>query len=138
MLSGGASVVSIMIRTALLGLGGPTALVHGPGNERNFPDETISEPVTVGDEKKQRTSSRYIGVCWDKSTSSWRAQLTDPQTKRSHKIGRYASEEDAARAHDYASVQAHGPGATRNFPGEAISELPVTVGEERKKRRKRS
>jgi hypothetical protein len=29
-------------------------------------------------------------------------------------------------------VQAHGPGAGRNFPGESISELPVTVGEERK------
>jgi hypothetical protein len=31
-------------------------------------------------------------------------------------------------------VQAHGPGAKRNFPGEAISEPPVTVGEERKLR----
>jgi hypothetical protein len=42
------------------------------------------------------------------------------------------SQEDAARAYDYAAVQAHGPGAERNFPGEAINELPVTLGEERK------
>jgi hypothetical protein len=35
---------------------------------------------------------------------------------------------DAARAYDCAAVQAHGPGAKRNFP---VSELPVTVGEER-------
>jgi hypothetical protein len=57
-------------------------------------------------------------------------QLTDPQTKRLHHIGSYASEEDAARAYDFAAVQAHGPGVERNFPGEAISELPETVGEE--------
>jgi hypothetical protein len=33
-----------------------------------------------------------------------------------------------------ASVQAHGPGAKRNFPGETTCELPVTVGEKRKQR----
>jgi hypothetical protein len=40
----------------------------------------------------------------------------------------------AARAYDCAAVQARGPGAERNFPGEAVRELPVTVGEERKQR----
>jgi hypothetical protein len=59
-------------------------------------------------------------------------QMRDPQTKRTRYIGSYASEEDAARAYDCAAVQAHGPGAKRNFPGEDISELPETVGEERK------
>jgi hypothetical protein len=29
-------------------------------------------------------------------------------------------------------LQAHGPGAKRNFPGEAINEPPVTLGQERK------
>jgi hypothetical protein len=67
--------------------------------------------VTVGEEQKQRT-----------------------QTKRRHHIGSYASEEDAARAYDFAAVQARGPGAKRNFPGEAISEMPVTVGAQKKQR----
>jgi hypothetical protein len=58
--------------------------------------------------------------------------MWDPQTKRSRFIGYFASEEDAARAYDCAAVQARGPGVKRNFPGEAISELPATVGEERK------
>jgi hypothetical protein len=31
-------------------------------------------------------------------------------------------------------VQAIGPDANRNFPGEAISELPLTVGEEQTQR----
>jgi hypothetical protein len=58
--------------------------------------------------------------------------MHDPQTKRQRRIGIYASEEDAARAYDCAAVQAHGPSAKLNFPGETISELPVSLGEERK------
>jgi hypothetical protein len=108
---------------------------HGPGAERNFPGEDISEPPeTVGGERKQRSSSRHIGVRRDKAGFSWRVQLTDPETKRRLKIGCFASEEDATRAYDCAAVQAHGPGARRNFPGEDISELPLTVGRERKQR----
>jgi hypothetical protein len=105
---------------------------HGAGSKRNFPAEDIREaPATLGEARKQR-SSRYIGVTWDKATSSWIVQLYDPQTKRQRRIGSFASEQDAARAYDCAAVQAHGPGAERNFPGDAISELPATV------RRKRS
>jgi hypothetical protein len=51
----------------------------------------------------------------------------DPQTKCTRSIGCYASEEDAARAYDWAAVQAHGPDAKRNFPGETISELPESL-----------
>jgi hypothetical protein len=51
--------------------------------------------------------------------------MIDPQTKRQRHIGRYASEEDAARAYDYATVQAHGPGTKRNFLGEADAEQPA-------------
>jgi hypothetical protein len=100
---------------------------RGPGTKRNFPGEDIRElPATVGDERKQRSSSRYVGVSWHKARSSWQVQLRDPQTSSRH-IGYYASEEDAARAFDFAAVQARGPGAERNFPGEAISDLPVSV-----------
>jgi hypothetical protein len=92
--------------------------------------------VTVGEEEKQRSSSHYVGVFWYKARSSFLVRMTDPQTKRRQNIGYYASEEDAARAYDCAAVQAHGPGVERNFPGEAISEPPATVGEERKQRRR--
>jgi hypothetical protein len=56
-------------------------------------------------------------------------RLWDPQEQargsKQEAVGAFASEEDAARAYDCAAVQAHGPGAERNFPGEAINELPV-------------
>jgi hypothetical protein len=112
---------------------------RGPGGKCNFPGEDIVElPVTVGEEKweeerKQRSSSRYTGVCfWNKSSSSWEVRLWDSQTnKRTQHIGYYASEEGAyaARAYDCAAVQARGPGAERKFSGEDI-ELPVPAGEQ--------
>jgi hypothetical protein len=114
---------------------------YGSGAKRNFPGEVVSElPETVGEtrkvERKQRSSSRYIGVAWDKASSAWLVQLYEPRTQRSRYVGGYASEEDAARAYDCAAVKAHGPGANRNFPGEVVSEPPVTVGETRKEERK--
>jgi hypothetical protein len=60
------------------------------------------------------------------------ARFKDPLTKNERTIGRYASEKDAARAYDCAAVKLHGQGAKRNFPDEAIPEVPATVGEERK------
>jgi hypothetical protein len=59
-----------------------------------------------------------------------------PQHTRVPPPPRPPTEEDAARAYDCAAVQACGPGAKRNFPGEAIGDPPVTVGEERKRRRR--
>jgi hypothetical protein len=50
-------------------------------------------------------------------------------------LGSFAVEEDAARAYDCVAVQAHGPGAKRNFPGEDNNKPPATVGEERKQRK---
>ncbi|KAG1667901.1 hypothetical protein FOA52_013662 [Chlamydomonas sp. UWO 241] len=110
-------------------------LAHGPGAKRNFPGEVVSElPVTMGEARKERNSSCFVGVYWVKASSSWKARLWDPETKRERHIGYYASEDDAARAYDCAAVLAHGPGAKRNFPGEVIGELPVSMGEERKER----
>jgi AP2-like factor (euAP2 lineage) len=95
---------------------GAAVQANGPGAKRNFPGEVISElPVTVGEERRQRKSSRYIGVAWHKARSSWDVR------KYSRHIGCYASEENAARVYDCVAVHAHGPGAKRNFPGEATS-----------------
>jgi hypothetical protein len=53
--------------------------------------EAISElPVTVGEQKKQRSSSRYLSVCWDNTKSAWVTHLWDKQAQRQQNIGRYA------------------------------------------------
>jgi hypothetical protein len=96
------------------------------------PNSRAASPESGGGAHKRRRhqSSRYLGVSWDKTKSSWRAVLS----KHNLFIGRYNSEEDAARAYDFAAVQARGPGAKRNFPGEAISEPPVSKGEEKRQK----
>ncbi|KAG1677859.1 hypothetical protein FOA52_008623 [Chlamydomonas sp. UWO 241] len=107
---------------------------RGPGADRNFPCEGIPEhPVALSEERKKRKSLRYVGVSWHTATSSWRVDLS--QAGQSQFIGSYASEDDAARAYDFAAVQARGPGAKRNFPGEVIVELPVSVSEDQKQRK---
>jgi hypothetical protein len=99
---------------------------RGPDAKHNLPGETISElPV----EQKQRGNSRYTGVSWDKRSCSWLVNLWEPQTKRTLCIGRYASEEDAARAYDCAAVQSRGPGAKRNFPPASTDANHVSEGD---------
>jgi hypothetical protein len=73
-----------------------------------------------------RKSSSYTGVSWSKGSSAWRVDL------RGEYIGLYASEEDAARAYDCAAVELLGLGTKRNFPDEVISEMPASLGDERR------
>ncbi|KAG1671893.1 hypothetical protein FOA52_003460 [Chlamydomonas sp. UWO 241] len=108
--------------------------MHGPEcTERNFPGDLISEPpVSLGDERRERKSSRFNGVSWHKARKTWQAELWHPDTKRMQYIGLYDSEEDAGRARDWAAVKLHGPGYTkRNFPNEVISEPPAARGGKR-------
>jgi hypothetical protein len=103
----------------------------GLDTKRNFPDEVISEPpASLGDQRRESKTSRFsFGVCWNTDDSVWVAYLTDPQTKRTQRIGCYDSEVDAARAFDCAAVKMHGPGySERNFPDEVISQ-PASRGD---------
>ncbi|KAG1671869.1 hypothetical protein FOA52_003436 [Chlamydomonas sp. UWO 241] len=78
-------------------------------------------------------TSGYRGVCWVMRDTVWEAYLRDLVTKRQQHIGCYTTEEDAARAYDHALVELRGPECTeRNFPGELISEPPVSLGDERR------
>jgi hypothetical protein len=80
-----------------------------------------------------RVRADEVGMARAAHTPTDRRGPTDEDEVQQH-IGCYASEEDAGRAYDCAAVQAHGPGAKRNFPGEAIIEAPETVGKQKKQR----
>lgn len=60
------------------------------------------------------TSSRYKGVRWDKSRNLWIAAIK--VNWRSRFIGRFASEDDAARAYDQKARELFGEFACLNFP----------------------
>jgi hypothetical protein len=63
---------------------------------------------------KLNTSSQFIGVCLDKRSGRWLAQIRY-QGKRIG-LGRFDSEIDAARAYDAAAKKYHGEFARLNFP----------------------
>lgn len=67
--------------------------------------QSHNQPARVG-------TSRYRGVYWDKTRSSWSARLkVDGKTKF---LGRFSSEEDAAEAYDRAALAAYGADALVN------------------------
>jgi hypothetical protein len=67
-------------------------------------------------QKKQGTSSQYIGVHLNKKTGRWIAQIRI-DGKSTH-LGSFASEADAARAYDRAAKKYHKEFAKLNFPEE--------------------
>lgn len=62
------------------------------------------------------TSSRYKGVSWDAENGKWRACTTT--NSKILNLGRFASEEEAARAYDRAAREQFGEFALLNFPEE--------------------
>lgn len=82
---------------------GPYAYVN------DVPDDTW----TMADLPITRKSSQYRGVHFDTPSGKWKAQIQVNKVKKF--IGRYATEEDAARAYD-AYVIANGLPFPLNFP----------------------
>lgn len=60
--------------------------------------------------KADNTSSRYKGVYWDSQRNKWRATIG----KDNKHLGRYKSEEEAARAYNNAANQKYGQYALLN------------------------
>lgn len=59
-------------------------------------------------------SSGYRGASWDWESGRWRAQIT--KDGHTYHLGRFESEEEAARAYDVAALRMHGEFASPNFP----------------------
>lgn len=62
--------------------------------------------------KFSSTSSQYKGVCWNKKTSKWRAQLSSSRQRVF--VGEFTSELDAAHAYDAAALKYFGEFARIN------------------------
>ena len=64
----------------------------------------------------KNTTSKYKGVCWDKTRNKWRVniKINDKQTY----IGRFGIEEDAAKAYNEKALQFYGEYARLNIIGD--------------------
>jgi hypothetical protein len=67
--------------------------------------------------KRENTTSRYVGVSFDKQTNKWKVKIKT-ETKEIY-LGRFSSEIEAAKAYDAAALKYHGEFARLNFPNPA-------------------
>ncbi len=64
--------------------------------------------------KRSNTSSRFKGVSWDRSKRRWYAYINDGSKMKY--LGRYRTEEAAAKVYDEAAVELFGEYARLNLP----------------------
>lgn len=77
--------------------------------------------------KRTPTSSRFLGVYWDRQKRRWVAAITNNRTRVF--LGRHASEVDAAKAYDAAAREHFHEFVLLNFPEpDELSALPNHVG----------
>jgi hypothetical protein len=65
-------------------------------------------------QKTRKTSSRFKGVCWDKSRGKWISKIK--VDRRAIQLGRFDGEEQAAFVYDEAAKKYFGEFAKLNFP----------------------
>jgi hypothetical protein len=65
--------------------------------------------------KRENTSSRFMGVCFEKSKNKWCVRIR--HSGKRIWLGRFDSEIDAAKAYDEAAKKYHGEFARLNFLG---------------------
>lgn len=125
--------LSVFILEALAG----TLIDHVSGNpfdnrRANLRLCTVMENNRAFRRKSAGKSSRFRGVCWDKSRARWEAKIKTGG--RTSHLGRFDQEEDAARAYDAAATQLFGDFACLNFSvkesaslltgGDCLAQLP--------------
>jgi len=86
---------------------------HDTLNNRRENLRVATRAANASNQRKMPgTSSRFKGVTWNRRGRKWIAQITSGYEHRV--LGRFLSEEDAARAYDRAALEVHGEYANTN------------------------
>lgn len=98
----------------IMGTVGVDHLDHNGLNNQRANLRLATAAQQAGNRRATRGASRFKGVDRDRSRRLWRAQIR--QNGRTVTLGRFLSEEEAARAYDVAAVETFGEFAHLNFP----------------------
>jgi hypothetical protein len=94
-----------------------TEIDHIDRNRSNNKLENMRQATTSGNSanrvSKPGSSSKFLGVCWNKRRQRWAAQIS--KNGKTVLLGHFASEREAAQAYDRASLIKHGRYANPNF-----------------------
>jgi hypothetical protein len=88
-------------------------------------DEQAQHNRKMGIVSGREYTSRYKGVCWNEERGKWLAQINKGGVHRY--LGRFDSEELAARAYDKAAREIFGEHAHLNFPDGGAAASPVRI-----------
>jgi hypothetical protein len=83
-------------------------------NQRHNLRPATSSQNSANRTKRVGCSSRYKGVYWEAEKQAWKAHIG--QNGKKTTIGRFESEEKAAKAYDCAAIEIFGKFARLNFP----------------------
>lgn len=96
----------------------PDMLDHRDGNPLNNRIENLRPATRQQNQQNQRSyknsSSKYLGVSWQKKNKKWRAQIQINGEKRC--LGLFDDEIEAAKAYDAGAREHFGEFANPNFP----------------------
>lgn len=113
----GPGTKTILMHRVLLGIDHTYEGDHIDGNKLNNMMLNLRIATVQNNRQAFRTksvnrSSKYRGVCFEKFTKRWKAEYT--LNKKHHTVGRFRTEEEAARARDSAVLIAFGSHAHVN------------------------
>lgn len=106
-------------------LNAPTGLFvdHIDGNKLNNQRDNLRLCTSKDNQRNSKSangsSSKYKGVCWDKSRRKWLANIT--VDRKSIYIGRFKTEEEAALAYNEKAIELFGEFARLNIINENVS-----------------
>lgn len=96
----------------------PVILDHIDGSPLNNRIENLRPATNQQNQRNMRShknsTSKYLGVCWDKSRNKWKASIR--VNGKSKNIGRFTDEIEAAKAYDKEAREHFGEFANPNFP----------------------
>lgn len=105
----------VSMHRLLMGVPGIDHINHDGLDNRRVNLRRVNQRQNGANERPRRGgTSAYKGVSWDRAARRWRAQIQDGSRKRN--LGRFDSEEAAARAYDHAALTMRGEYACINFP----------------------
>lgn len=111
----------VSMHRLLMGVPGVDHINHDGLDNRRANLRPVNQRQNGANERPRRGgTSVYKGVSWDATSQRWRAQIQDGTRKRN--LGRYDTQEAAARAYDVAAREQRGDYACINFPDQHTQE----------------
>jgi group I intron endonuclease len=84
------------------------------GKHRTEEEKKYLSKISLGKKRKENSSSKYIGVYWDKFNKKWMVMIR--HNKKSWNLGRFKNEIDAAKKYDEKSWELYHDIDILNFP----------------------